>query len=164
MPTSLHKWWCVILNELEVGLSEKQAVILNFCQLCLNCFVCVCFTAVTPLSPCLDFYFLKCTIVGYISFKPATFFPSINLLAMTCSGSWLYFGIFIILFTCNVTIHANHETGYFTLIKLWQTIQFGQQISSNYFGCALSGKEQHRKSGARKTFFFLCQEKWTVNI
>lgn len=51
------------------------------------------------------------------------------------------------------------------LMKLWQTIQFGQQIS--YFGGALSGKKkkkQHRKSAAQKTFFFLCQEKWTVNI
>lgn len=38
--------------------------------------------------------------------------------------------------TCNVTIHANHETGYFTHIKLWQIIQFGQQIGSDYFGAA----------------------------
>lgn len=29
---------------------------------------------------------------------------------------FLYFGIFVILFTCNVIIHVNHETGYFPLM------------------------------------------------
>lgn len=51
-----------------------------------------------------------------------------------CLCHRLYFGIFIILFTCNITIHANHETRYFPLMKLRQTIQFGQQIGSSYFG------------------------------
>lgn len=76
-----------------------------------------------------------------------------------CLSHWLYFRIFIILFTCNVTIRANHETRYFPLMKLRQTIQFGQQIGFSYFGGALSGKEHRRKSAAPKTFFFLCQEK-----
>lgn len=66
---------------------------------------------------------------------------------------WLYLGIFIILFTCNVTIHANHETGYFPLMKLWQTIQFEQQIGFNYFVGALSGGRTAQKECCTENIF-----------
>lgn len=88
------------------------------------------------------------------------FLQETNML-VSCTSKFhhFYIVIFIILFTCYVTVHENHETGYIPLMKSWQTVQFEHQIGFVYVGCSCNrSRIETERVRHRKHFSFFARK------